>query len=97
MTIAASRSPRFAGRPTRLTISGGPRRVVILKATAGQHAARRIRLSARRLSYRISLPADPSYHPPAERITLAMQGLKRIGQPSHVADVIAFLASDGAR
>ena len=29
--------------------------------------------------------------------TLAMQALKRIGQPSDVADVIAFLASDGAR
>ena len=28
--------------------------------------------------------------------TLAMQALKRIGQPSDVADVIAFLASDGA-
>jgi NAD(P)-dependent dehydrogenase (short-subunit alcohol dehydrogenase family) len=29
--------------------------------------------------------------------TLAMQALKRIGQPSDVADVSAFLASDGAR
>ena len=29
--------------------------------------------------------------------TLDMQALKRIGQPSDVADVIAFLASDGAR
>jgi 3-oxoacyl-[acyl-carrier protein] reductase len=29
--------------------------------------------------------------------TLAMQALKRIGQPSDVADVIAFLASDSAR
>jgi 3-oxoacyl-[acyl-carrier protein] reductase len=29
--------------------------------------------------------------------TLAMQALKRVGQPSDVADVIAFLASDGAR
>jgi NAD(P)-dependent dehydrogenase (short-subunit alcohol dehydrogenase family) len=29
--------------------------------------------------------------------TLAMQALKRIGQPSDVADVIAFLASDDAR
>lgn len=29
--------------------------------------------------------------------TVAMQALKRIGQPSDVADVIAFLASDGAR
>jgi NAD(P)-dependent dehydrogenase (short-subunit alcohol dehydrogenase family) len=28
---------------------------------------------------------------------LSMQALKRIGQPSDVADVIAFLASDGAR
>ncbi len=27
----------------------------------------------------------------------ALQALKRIGQPSDVADVIAFLASDGAR
>jgi 3-oxoacyl-[acyl-carrier protein] reductase len=30
-------------------------------------------------------------------LTLAMQALKRIGQPSDVADVIAFVASDGAR
>jgi 3-oxoacyl-[acyl-carrier protein] reductase len=30
-------------------------------------------------------------------ITLTMQALKRIGQPADVADVIAFLASDGAR
>jgi 3-oxoacyl-[acyl-carrier protein] reductase len=30
-------------------------------------------------------------------LTLTMQSLKRIGQPSDVADVIAFLASDGAR
>ena len=29
--------------------------------------------------------------------TLEMQALKRIGQPSDVADVIAFLASDRAR
>jgi 3-oxoacyl-[acyl-carrier protein] reductase len=29
-------------------------------------------------------------------LTLSMQALKRIGQPSDVADVIAFLASDGA-
>jgi len=29
--------------------------------------------------------------------TVAMQALKRIGQPSDVADVIAFIASDGAR
>jgi 3-oxoacyl-[acyl-carrier protein] reductase len=29
--------------------------------------------------------------------TLAMQALKRIGQPPDVADVIAFVASDGAR
>ncbi len=28
---------------------------------------------------------------------LAMQALKRIGQPSDVADVVAFIASDGAR
>jgi NAD(P)-dependent dehydrogenase (short-subunit alcohol dehydrogenase family) len=30
-------------------------------------------------------------------ITLTMQSLKRIGQPADVADVVAFLASDGAR
>ena len=30
-------------------------------------------------------------------VTLSMQALKRIGQASDVADVIAFLASDGAR
>ena len=30
-------------------------------------------------------------------VTLAMQALNRIGQPSDVADVIAFVASDGAR
>jgi NAD(P)-dependent dehydrogenase (short-subunit alcohol dehydrogenase family) len=30
-------------------------------------------------------------------LTLAMQSLKRIGKPEDVADVIAFLASDGAR
>ena len=30
-------------------------------------------------------------------LTLGMQALKRIGQPSDVADVIAFLASDAAR
>jgi NAD(P)-dependent dehydrogenase (short-subunit alcohol dehydrogenase family) len=30
-------------------------------------------------------------------LTLGMQALKRIGQPSDVADVIAFVASDGAR
>jgi NAD(P)-dependent dehydrogenase (short-subunit alcohol dehydrogenase family) len=30
-------------------------------------------------------------------IFVAMQALKRIGQPSDVAGVIAFLASDGAR
>ena len=28
---------------------------------------------------------------------LSMQALKRIGQPSDVVDVIAFLAADGAR
>ncbi len=31
------------------------------------------------------------------RLTLAMQALNRIGQPSDVADVIAFAASDNAR
>ncbi len=30
-------------------------------------------------------------------LTLSMQALKRIGQASDVADVIAFIASDGAR
>jgi NAD(P)-dependent dehydrogenase (short-subunit alcohol dehydrogenase family) len=30
-------------------------------------------------------------------LTLTMQALKRIGQPSDVADAIAFIASDGAR
>jgi len=30
-------------------------------------------------------------------LTLSMQALKRIGQPSDVADVIAFVVSDGAR
>ena len=30
-------------------------------------------------------------------LALSMQALKRIGQPADVADVIAFLASDGAR
>jgi 3-oxoacyl-[acyl-carrier protein] reductase len=30
-------------------------------------------------------------------LTLGMQALKRIGQASDVADVIAFIASDGAR
>jgi 3-oxoacyl-[acyl-carrier protein] reductase len=30
-------------------------------------------------------------------LTLAMQALKRIGKPEDVADVVAFLASDGAR
>lgn len=30
-------------------------------------------------------------------VTLGMQALKRIGKPEDVADVIAFLASDGAR
>jgi len=31
------------------------------------------------------------------RFTMNMQALKRIGQPSDVADVIAFVASDAAR
>jgi NAD(P)-dependent dehydrogenase (short-subunit alcohol dehydrogenase family) len=31
------------------------------------------------------------------QLTLNMQALKRIGQPSDVADVIAFVASDAAR
>jgi NAD(P)-dependent dehydrogenase (short-subunit alcohol dehydrogenase family) len=31
------------------------------------------------------------------KMTLEMQALKRIGQPSDMADVIAFLASEGAR
>jgi 3-oxoacyl-[acyl-carrier protein] reductase len=30
-------------------------------------------------------------------ITLGMHSLKRIGKPEDVADVVAFLASDGAR
>jgi 3-oxoacyl-[acyl-carrier protein] reductase len=30
-------------------------------------------------------------------LTFGMQALRRVGQPSDVADVIAFLASDGAR
>src|SRR5437868_9167545 len=30
-------------------------------------------------------------------VTLAMQALKRSGQPEDIADVVAFLASDGAR
>jgi len=30
-------------------------------------------------------------------LALEMQALKRIGKPDDVADVIAFLASDGAR
>ena len=30
-------------------------------------------------------------------ITLGMQALKRIGQPEDIADVVAFVASDGAR
>jgi NAD(P)-dependent dehydrogenase (short-subunit alcohol dehydrogenase family) len=34
---------------------------------------------------------------PGRDFTLAMQALKRIGQPADVADVIAFLASDAAR
>jgi NAD(P)-dependent dehydrogenase (short-subunit alcohol dehydrogenase family) len=31
------------------------------------------------------------------RFTLGMQALQRIGQPDDVADVVAFIASDGAR
>jgi 3-oxoacyl-[acyl-carrier protein] reductase len=31
------------------------------------------------------------------RVAVAMQALKRLGQPEDVADVVAFLASDGAR
>jgi NAD(P)-dependent dehydrogenase (short-subunit alcohol dehydrogenase family) len=30
-------------------------------------------------------------------VALGMQALKRIGKPEDIADVIAFLASDGAR
>ena len=30
-------------------------------------------------------------------VTLGMQALKRIGKPEDVADVVAFVASDGAR
>jgi NAD(P)-dependent dehydrogenase (short-subunit alcohol dehydrogenase family) len=30
-------------------------------------------------------------------IALGMQALKRIGKPEDIADVVAFLASDGAR
>jgi 3-oxoacyl-[acyl-carrier protein] reductase len=30
-------------------------------------------------------------------VVLGMQALKRIGKPEDVADVVAFLASDGAR
>jgi NAD(P)-dependent dehydrogenase (short-subunit alcohol dehydrogenase family) len=30
-------------------------------------------------------------------VTLGMQALKRIGKPENIADVVAFLASDGAR
>ena len=30
-------------------------------------------------------------------IAIGMQALKRIGKPEDVADVVAFLASDGAR
>ena len=32
-----------------------------------------------------------------KNITLGIQALKRIGKPEDVADVIAFLASDGTR
>ena len=34
---------------------------------------------------------------PGREIALGMQALKRIGKPEDVADVVAFLASDGAR
>jgi NAD(P)-dependent dehydrogenase (short-subunit alcohol dehydrogenase family) len=30
-------------------------------------------------------------------VTLAMQALKRLGKPEDIADVIAFVPSDGAR
>jgi NAD(P)-dependent dehydrogenase (short-subunit alcohol dehydrogenase family) len=30
-------------------------------------------------------------------VTLGMQALKRLGKPEDIADVIAFVASDGAR
>jgi 3-oxoacyl-[acyl-carrier protein] reductase len=30
-------------------------------------------------------------------VTLGMQALKRIGKPEDIADVVAFVASDGAR
>jgi NAD(P)-dependent dehydrogenase (short-subunit alcohol dehydrogenase family) len=30
-------------------------------------------------------------------VTLGMQALKRIGKPQDFADVVAFMASDGAR
>jgi 3-oxoacyl-[acyl-carrier protein] reductase len=30
-------------------------------------------------------------------VTLEMQALKRIGKPEDIADVVAFVASDGAR
>ena len=30
-------------------------------------------------------------------VRLGMQALKRIGKPEDIADVVAFLASDGAR
>jgi len=32
-----------------------------------------------------------------QNLTLSMQALKRIGQPADVADVVAFIASEGAR
>ena len=33
----------------------------------------------------------------ARNVALGMQALKRIGKPEDIADVVAFLASDGAR
>ena len=48
MTIAASHSLPHAGRPTRLTTSGGPRRFVLLNAIASRPAGKRIRSCAMR-------------------------------------------------
>jgi 3-oxoacyl-[acyl-carrier protein] reductase len=31
------------------------------------------------------------------KLTVEMQALKRIGQPTHAANVVAFLASDAGR